>query len=301
VKRIAHISDLHFGRTDPAVVEGLLSELNGTRPDLVIITGDFTMRARHSEWEEARAFLARILSPWIAVPGNHDITAYYRIQRFIHPFRLYKRYISPDPEPVWKDDEIAVVCLNTARRWAFGTDWSEGRISRGQIARAEKLLDAFPDHLFRIVVGHHPFLPPPWDPESRIVGRADLALAAFERHGVRLALAGHLHRCYSRFAKPVAPGKPESERVDVPGETTGRRLLVVQAGSATSTRLRGTDPNAYNCITVEDGRATVEVRLWAGTQWRSADTALSEAKETAARDREASWTATQPASESERA
>ncbi len=177
MKRLAHISDLHFGRTDPAVVEGLLSELNGQRPDLVVISGDFTMRARHSEWEEARAFLSRIASPWIAVPGNHDITAYYRIQRFIHPFRLYKRYISPDPEPVWKDDEIAVVCLNTARRWALDTDWSQGRISRGQIARAEKLFDAFPEHLFRIVVGHHPFLPPPWDPEGRIVGRVDLALA----------------------------------------------------------------------------------------------------------------------------
>jgi 3',5'-cyclic AMP phosphodiesterase CpdA len=285
MRRIAHISDLHFGRTDPTVVEGLLSELNGNRPDLVVISGDFTMRARHSEWEEARAFLARISSPWVAVPGNHDITAYYRIERFINPFRLYKRYISPDPEPIWKDDEIAVVCLNTARNWSFDTDWSEGRISRGQITRAEKLFDAFPDHLFRIVVGHHPFLPPPWDPEGRIVGRADLALAAFERHGVRLALAGHLHRCYSRFAKPAALGKPESERVDAAAEETGQRLLVAQAGSATSTRLRGSDPNAYNFVTVENGRATVEVRLWTGTEWRLASTALPEAKE-AARERE---------------
>src|SRR5829696_4584938 len=275
MKRLAHISDLHFGRTDPAVVEGLLSELNGARPDLVVISGDFTMRARHSEWEEARAFISRIASPWIAVPGNHDITAYYRIERFIHPFRLYKRYISPDLEPAWKDDEIAVVCLNTARRWALDVDWSQGRLSRGQIARAEKLFNAFPENLFRIVVGHHPFLPPPWDPEGRIVGRADLALAAFERSGVRLALAGHLHRCYSRFAKPAALGKPETEQVDVPAQETGNRILVAQAGSATSTRLRGTDPNAYNRITVENGRTTVEVRLWSGTEWRSAETALS--------------------------
>jgi hypothetical protein len=119
MRRIAHISDLHFGRTDPTVVEGLLSELNGTRPDLVVISGDFTMRARHSEWEEARAFLARIAPPWVAVPGNHDIAAYYRIERFINPFRLYCRYISPDPEPIWKDDEIAVICLNTARNWSL--------------------------------------------------------------------------------------------------------------------------------------------------------------------------------------
>jgi 3',5'-cyclic AMP phosphodiesterase CpdA len=283
MRRIAHISDLHFGRTDPAVVEGLVAELNRERPHLVIASGDFTMRAQRSEYEQARAFLARIDSPWVAVPGNHDISPYRLVQRFIDPFRRYIRYIAADPEPVWKDEEIAVVCLNTARRWALDTDWSQGRISRGQIRRAAKLLDAFPDHLFRIVVGHHPFLPPPWDPEGRIVGRADLALETFERHGVRLALAGHLHRAYSRFAKPASQGRAETEQLDAPAEETGRRLLVVQAGSATSTRLRGNEPNAYNHIVVDGGRATVEVRLWTGAGWRPAEAAAPAALEAAAR------------------
>ena len=68
----------------------------------------------------------------------------------------------------------------------------------------------------------------------------------------------------------------ERQRIDVPAEETGHRILVAQAGSATSTRLRGTDPNAYNRITVENGGATIEVRLWAGKQRRSAETALPE-------------------------
>ncbi len=270
MRRLAHISDLHFDQVDPAVVDGLLRELNEHRPDLVAISGDFTMGARTREYERAHGFLQQLRSPWIAVPGNHDISPYQLWQRFVQPFARYKRFIAADLEPVWHDEEIAVVCLNTARRWAFDTDWSQGKISRAQIRRAELVLQSLPVGLFRIIVGHHPFLPPPWDPAARIVGRADLALAAFERGGVRLALAGHLHRCYSRFAKPAAPDLSEVERVDASVEESGHRLLVVQAGSATSTRLRGGEPNAYNRITIENGRATVEVRLWADGLWVSA-------------------------------
>ena len=50
----------------------------------------------------------------------------------------------------------------------------------------------------------------------------------------------------------------------------GARLLAVQAGSATSTRLRGNEPNAYNRIVIEDGRATVTVRIWTGKAFEDA-------------------------------
>ena len=97
--------------------------------------------------------------------------------------------------------------------------------------------------------------------------RRDLVLVdAFQRHGVGLTLAGHLHRGYARFAEPTPDG-PKAE-IDRPeAKATGRRLLAVQAGSATSTRLRGNEPNAYNRITVENGVATVQVRLWTGQEW----------------------------------
>ncbi|MFD0935078.1 metallophosphoesterase family protein, partial [Methylobacterium trifolii] len=212
MRRISQISDLHFGRTDPAVVEGLVRELNADRPDLIVVSGDFTMRARRVEYAEARAFLARLPRPWIAVPGNHDISPFHLWQRFVRPFSRYRRFIARETEPTFRDEEIGVVCLNTVRTWAPEADWSQGKIRRWQIFSAEARLRTMPDHLFKIVVGHHPFMPPPWDEEARLVGRADKALDAFRRCGVGLTLAGHLHRHYARFAEPLEAG---GERVEV--------------------------------------------------------------------------------------
>ena len=272
MRRVAHISDLHFGRTDPAVVEALVAELNRDPPDLIVASGDFTMRARRKEYAQARAFLDRLTAPWIAVPGNHDIAYFKLFTRFFHPFGRYRRFIARETEPTFLDDEIAVVCLNTVRTWAPETDWSQGKITRAQIARTEERLAALPRHVFRIVVGHHPFMPPPWDAEARLVGRADEALDAFRRHGVGLTLAGHLHRHYSRFAEApetgIEPGLVSVDRGTV--RAGGGRLLAVQAGSATSTRLRGNEPNAYNRIVIEDGRATVSVRVWTGSAFEDA-------------------------------
>lgn len=270
MRRLAHISDLHFGCTDPVVVEGLVAELNDDRPDLIIASGDFTMAGRRTEYAEAQTFLCRLPRPWIGVPGNHDISPYHLMQRFVRPFSRYRRFVAAETEPVFQDGEIGVVCLNTVRTWAPERNWSHGKIHRRQITAAEAKFSAMPGNLFKILVGHHPFAPPPWDEEARIVGRADMALSAFRRCGVGLALAGHLHRHYARFTEADGHG-PERVDVDTGGTASCKgRLLAVQAGSATSTRLRGNEPNAYNRIVVNDGCACVRVRIWNGQRWEDA-------------------------------
>lgn len=287
MRRIAHISDLHFGRTDDAVVAALVDELNTDRPDLIIVSGDFTQGARRGEFEAARHFLSSLASPWIGVPGNHDISPYHLVQRFLDPFRRYRRYISETAEPVWQDDEIAVVGLNSARPMLPELDWSQGRIGRRQLARAEERLQAIPPHLFSIIVVHHPLLPPPYAPETRLVGRAGEALARFKALGVKLTLAGHLHRGYARFLEPVIEGGVVADtQVQPPERAVSRDLLAVQAGSATSTRLRN-EPNAYNRIRIEDGIAAVEPRLWTGRGWATAEQATEALRDSGRLDPEA--------------
>lgn len=256
MKTLAHISDLHFGRIDRRVVEGLLSDLARAQPDLVVISGDLVQRARRSHFRDARAFLERLPFPYLVVPGNHDIPVFNLFKRFTDPYRLYRRNISHDLSPFHIDSEIAILGLNTARTVVF--DFSQGRINQAQVSRIREVFSGLPEHLFKIVFTHHPFLPPPDEPERRLVGRAKLALPTLEACGIDLLLAGHLHRAYSGDLAAFHAG-------------VGRSILVAQASTATSTRLRK-EANAYNLIHIERDTVRFEVRAWAGERFETAET-----------------------------
>ncbi len=198
--RIAHISDLHFGAEDPAVVEALVGELNDGGYDVVAISGDLTLGAHHSEFRAARLFMDRLHPPVIAVPGNHDLTPYRLWERFLDPYGRWRTTIGLRTEPTWNDERVVVAGLNSARRLGLHWDWSRGRVTRARLDRLLRRLAGFPPGLVRVVMTHHPLLPPESAPDTPVAGGAARALEAFARAGVRLVLAGHLHRGYARLA-----------------------------------------------------------------------------------------------------
>ena len=238
------MSDLHFGRTIPTVVKALIVFVNEIKPDLVAVSGDLTQRARSWQFQEARAFLNALSKPQIVVPGNHDVPLYNVYSRFLRPMDKYRRYITDDLNPFYVDEEMAVVGVNTARSLTF----KGGRINELQVAMVREKICDLSDETVKVVVSHHPFDVPESRHENELVGRAHMAMETLARCGADLFLAGHLHVSHTGHT---------SERYNIEGHSA----LVVQAGTATSTRSRG-EVNSFNVIRLQHPEIIVERIGW---------------------------------------
>jgi 3',5'-cyclic AMP phosphodiesterase CpdA len=245
MRTIVHLSDLHFGRVDQNLLEPLVRSVVALKPDLVAVSGDLTQRARSHQFLEARAFLDRLPQPQIVVPGNHDVPLHNVFSRFLQPLEKYQRYICADLQPSFADGEIAVIGVNTARSLTI----KGGRINELQMARLRETLCSFDDQLVKVVVTHHPFDLPAGHDERDLVGRARQAMIGLAECGADLFLAGHLHISHTGHT---------AKRYKIHGHSA----LVVQAGTASSTRGRG-EANSFNVIRIEHSEIVVERFTWA--------------------------------------
>lgn len=251
MRTIAHISDLHFGSHEPAIARCLLDGIRGAKPDLVVLSGDLTQRARTSEFIQARHFLGRIGRPVLIVPGNHDIPLYNLFHRFLSPLEKYHRHIAPAAlaDDWYCDDELAVLGLNTAR----SLTWKSGRVSHNQMALIRRAFAAAPQVAWKILVTHHPVAAAHGEARIEVAGRAPLALRAVVDAGVHLLLSGHHHRS--------ASGHADTELV------LDNSVLVVHAGTAISTRTRAHEGNSYNLICLDHSHAVIDVLEWNGSNF----------------------------------
>lgn len=255
MRTIAHLSDLHFGRHDDQVAEALLADASLKAADLAVVTGDLTQRGRIHQFEAARRFLDRLGKPALVVPGNHDIPLYDLIQRFVGRLARYQRFITGDLHPFIDDGEIAVLGLNTARSAAI----ANGRISKEQAHAMVTAFAGVPADRTRIVAAHHPLLAPKGTAAS-VVGRAMLAREALSGAGVHIVLGGHHHHAFSAES---APDLVEARR----------EVLVIQAGTAISQRLRG-ETNSYNLLQITPNRVTCAIRLWDGAGFETREASV---------------------------
>lgn len=255
--RISHLSDLHFGAHDPRLVAAIEARIDEEDPDLVVISGDFTQRARTEQFEDACRFLTRLKDAGhevLAVPGNHDIPLYDVLRRFLSPLTRYKRFIDDMLCPFIELPGLAVLGINTARSLTF----KDGRISHEQMGLIRDTFARTDPNATRVLVTHHPmFALPVGDTGelSEAVGRQELALDAAADAGVDLLLAGHNHRASTHSARDLV--------------TRAGSALVVQAGTATSTRVRE-QAQSFNRIDIEPDAIMVTVEGWDGSAFVSA-------------------------------
>jgi 3',5'-cyclic AMP phosphodiesterase CpdA len=243
LRTIVHLSDLHTGRLDPAVEAPLVAAIRGSSPDLVVLSGDLTQRATAAQFREARALIDGVGTRVLTIPGNHDVPLWNVAGRFLTPLARYRRYITTDLSPIFVDEEIVVVGINTARSFA----WGEGRISMSQVDEALTRLAAAPPDATRIVVTHHPFDLPAGVRERRLLGRAKMAMARFASAGADLFLSGHLHLSHVSHS---------AERYRIAGHSA----LIVQAGTV-SLRGRGENPS-FNVLRLERRRLALSRFVW---------------------------------------
>jgi 3',5'-cyclic AMP phosphodiesterase CpdA len=232
VTTILHISDLHFGTEVPQAMEALVRLARAAPPDVLIVSGDVTQRARRAQFDAAVRFIGRLAAAQVlVVAGNHDIPLFNLPQRLLAPHRGYQRAFGRELEPRLALADVRIAGVHTARAWRHVV----GHVTPAQAARSAAWLSEGPAEALRIVVTHHPLAVPDAQDQAQRLRGAEAALPQWLQAGAHLALGGHIHRPYFM---PLQGGR-----------SAGRQQLwVAQAGTAVSHRLRAPWPHSVNLL-----------------------------------------------------
>ena len=230
---LLHLSDLHFGTERPACLAAIQEFCREQQPELVVVSGDLTQRARYGEFFHCKQFLDSLNCRYLVVPGNHDIPLYHVWDRIFNPFTRYQLFFG-NMEMTLETEHFYVIGVNSIRRRYH----TRGHISLEQIQQIDQILKQAPADKIKIIAAHQPFYTPPDDPhgikDCPLLGR--MALEVWSRSGLKALLHGHLH---------------QSAVFDLNSLYhlgAGHPVLDIHAGTATSYRLHHALSNSFNVI-----------------------------------------------------
>jgi 3',5'-cyclic AMP phosphodiesterase CpdA len=224
---LLQISDTHFGTEQPAVLQALARLARELRPDLLVLSGDITQRARRRQFEAARAFTDGLGLPLLAIPGNHDIPLFNLAARLLWPYAGYSRAFGRELEPQHSSPELLVIGVKTTRRWRH----KHGELSAHQIERVGARLRAADADQLRVVVVHQPVAVPDTHDANNLLRGHRAALQRWAEAGADVVMGGHIHLPYV-----------------LPLGGLARPVWAVQAGTAVSSRTRRGGPNSVNLL-----------------------------------------------------
>lgn len=224
---LLHLSDPHFGTERAPVVEALVAFSRALRPDLVVLSGDITQRARRRQFAAARRFVDRLGARCLAVPGNHDIALFDPVARLMRPYAAFGAAFGAELEPAHETADCLVLGLNTTRAWRH----KNGEVSAGQVERVAARLAGASASQLRVVVVHQPVAVLRDEDRRNLLRGHEHALERWAEAGCDLVLGGHIHLPYVVALKGLA-----------------RPMWAVQAGTAVSARIRDGIPNSVNVL-----------------------------------------------------
>ena len=238
---LLHISDPHFGTEQAPVVEALAALARQQQPDLLVLSGDITPRARPAQFLAARALIDQLGAPLLAIPGNHDIPLFNLWARWRQPYGRHCAAFGADLEPVFRSPDLLVIGVNTTRPYRH----EDGELSAAQIDRVAALLGDATQAQLRIVVVHQPLAVERADDVKNLLKGHLQAQRVWARAGADVVLGGHIHL-------PLV--------IPLPGLV--RPLWAVQAGTAVSARVRAGAPNSVNLLRWQATEGRCEVEQW---------------------------------------
>lgn len=229
--KIAQISDIHVGaQFNEDMFDSVVDEVNELRPSAILVTGDLTNEGLLKEYEKCKAKFSKFeADKIIAISGNHDYrnTGYLLFKKFF-PFEAVNEL----------DDDTVLITLGTAR-----PDRDEGEVGYRQNLWLERTLKKY-EKKNKIVAMHHHLVGVPDTGTDRItvIDAGDVLRTALSGK-VDLVLCGHKHR---------------------PWIWNFGNLLIANAGTASSERMRGLFENTYNIITIEKNKIKVDLKIVGG-------------------------------------